>query len=404
MSIRIPTLSLEDQLADLLSEPLSSAMERERSTFDELIEPFEQMVLFGAGNTGRKALRILRSHGIEPLAFADNAATVWGHEIDGLKVLSPADAAQKYGRTAAFIVTAFSPGGYFLPIRRQLCEYNCTKVVPFSTLCWKYPHELLPHVQLDLPHRILSQKDDILKALSLLDDEASRSEYVAQLQWRLSQDYDALPPAIDQEQYFPDDLFRLSRDEVFIDCGAYDGDTIQAFLRRQPDFGKILAYEPDPKNFAHLENYLAKLPSSTQNKISARRLAVGATKGTVRFEADGTVGSKVSSQGEVEVECDALDAILDGCNPTYIKMDIEGAELDALQGVRKLMQRNCTTWAVCLYHKPADLWQIPLFIASQSNDYSLFLRKHNGEFWDTVCYAVPKKRMAAQKLLDNFAL
>jgi FkbM family methyltransferase len=394
MSIQMTALSPEDQLEDILSESITSAKERERSAFDELTAPFDQIILFGAGNTGRKTLKVLRSHGIEPLAFADNAAAVWGQEIDGLKVLSPADAACKFGRTAAFVVTVFSPGGYFLPIRRQLCEYDCIKVAPFSTLCWKYPQELLPHVQLDLPHKILQQKDDILKALSLLDDEASRREYVAQLQWRMTYDYDVLPPAIDQEQYFPDDLFGIVEDEVFVDCGAYDGDTIKAFLRRRIDFSKILAFEPDPVNFVHLENYLAELPLYIKNRISARRLAIGASKGTVRFEADGSLGSKVSCQGEVEVECDALDSILDGCIPSYVKMDIEGAELDALQGAHKLMQRNCAIWAVCLYHKPADLWQIPLFIASQSTDYSFFVRKYGGESWETVCYAVPKSRMA----------
>ncbi|MGD0518447.1 MAG: FkbM family methyltransferase [Thermoguttaceae bacterium] len=387
-------LSLEDQLEDLLSEPLTSAKERERSTFDELTAPFEQIVLFGAGNMGRKALRILRSHGIEPLAFADNATAVWGQEIDGLKVLSPADAAHKFGQIAAFIVTVFSPGGYFLPIRRQLCECHCTKVVPLPPLCWKYPQEFLPHMLLDLPHRILQQKDDVRKAFSLLEDEASRSEYVAQVRWRLLQDYDALPPAIDQESYFPEDLFRLTQDEVFVDCGAYDGDTIKAFLRRRLDFGKILAYEPDPMNFARLESYLAELPSTIRDRISARRSAVGASKGKVRFEAGGTVGSKVSRQGEVEVECDTLDALLDVCDPTYVKMDIEGAELEALQGARKMIRRNCVTWAICLYHKPADLWQIPIFIHSHSTDYSFFVRKYMSEFWETVCYAVPKSRMA----------
>jgi hypothetical protein len=79
-------------------------------------------------------------------------------------------------------------------------------------------------------------------------------------------------------------------------------------------------------------------------------------------------------------------------------MDIEGAELDALQGAHELLRRNCTTWAVCLYHKPADLWQIPLFIASQSADYSFFVRKYGGESWETVCYAVPKSRMADDAL------
>jgi FkbM family methyltransferase len=391
---RMSIISLEDQLEDLLSESLVSAKQRECAAFDELTAPFHRLVLFGAGNMGRKALRALRMHGVEPLAFTDNADAFWGQEIDGLKVLSPADAAYKFGRSAAFVVTVFSPGGYFLPIRRQLCEYRCVKVVSISPLCWKYPEELLPHMMLDLPHKYLGQKEAIIKTFSLLEDEASRSEYVTQMRWRLLQDYDAMPPAADEEQYFPDDLFELARNEVFVDCGAYDGDTIKAFLRRRLDFERIMAFEPDPTNFTCLTNYLSKLPAVIQQKISAFNLAVGTSKGSVRFDAGQTVASKVSRQGDFEVKCDSLDAILLESDPTYVKMDIEGSELDALSGADELLSRNRAAWAVCVYHKPADLWQIPLYIASKTRDYSFFLRKYNSESWDTVCYAVPKSRAA----------
>jgi hypothetical protein len=89
-----------------------------------------------------------------------------------------------------------------------------------------------------------------------------------------------------------------------------------------------------------------------------------------------------------------LDSVLGDSNPTYIKMDIEGAELDAISGGMKVLGRGRAIWAVCVYHKPADLWQLPLVLSQNSQGYSFFLRKHLKEFWDTVCYAIPQERLA----------
>jgi FkbM family methyltransferase len=388
------TPSLETQLDALLGEDFASAIEREKTTFDELTAPFgRRLVLFGAGNLGRKVLRVLRSQGIEPLAFADDTTTLWGTKIDGVPVLSPVAAADQFGRSAAFVVTIFTRGSNLSSLRMRLLELSCVKVVPFLSLLWKYPHECLPHMAVDLPHRILRQKDDVRDAFILLGDDVSRREYVTQVRWRLLQDFDVFLPPISQEQYFPDDLFTLVAGEVFVDCGAFDGDTIRAIIKRRPDFGRIVALEPDPTNFQHLEEYLSELPSLIRDRISPLRLALGAVKGKVRFEAAGTEGSKISEQGEVEVECDVLDDLLDGCIPTYIKMDIEGAESDALRGATRVIHQNSAIWAVCLYHKPEDLWRVPLLINSCSDGYSFFLRKYQPEVWESVCYAVPSKRL-----------
>ena len=84
------------ELDRLLSEPLSSVRDRENSAFDKLLAGCENhVVLFGAGNLGRKVLRSLRSIGVEPLAFADNGQPKWGSHVEGVPVLSPKDAARE---------------------------------------------------------------------------------------------------------------------------------------------------------------------------------------------------------------------------------------------------------------------------------------------------------------------
>ena len=98
--------------------------------------------------------------------------------------------------------------------------------------------------------------------------------------------------------------------------------------------------------------------------------------------------------GDTEVECVTLDAALAEVTPTHIKMDIEGAELDALEGAREVIARHAPVLAVCSYHRQADLWRIPALIHSINSSYRFFLRPHRIEGWDLVCYAVPPQRVA----------
>ncbi len=390
----MPTVPLDVELDELLREDPASAGLRERSTFDESVDPFQRrLVLFGAGNLGKKTLRVLRGHGIEPLAFTDNSARLWGQEIDGVAVLAPEDAARQFGSSAAFVVTAFSPGCNFVPLQQQLHELGCARVVPFLALFWNYAQECLPHVLVDLPQRVLAQRDAIQDAFQLFHDDVSRREYVAQVRWRLWQDFTALPPPSEHEQYFPCDLFSWTTDEVFADCGAFDGDTIRAILNRRADFRQIIAIEPDPLNFQRLQHCVSQMPQPVRERIHLNRLAVSASKGTLRFEPDGTAGAKISEQGGLAVDCDSLENILAGRRPSYVKLDVEGAEEDALRGAAGILRRGETIWAVCAYHKQSDLWQLPrLLRSSVPSDYRLFLRKHGGEIFDTVCYAVPSSR------------
>lgn len=391
-------LALEAQLEDLLSEDIISVTEREKSTFDRLVSPFaKSLVLFGAGNLGRKMLTVLRQTGIEPLAFADNNRALWGTSIDGLQVLSPQEAAQQFGQRAAFVVAIFNPFQGFNGIREQLEELNCLNIISGDSLCWKYPDTFLPIMSLDMPHGVYQQGDDVRKCLDLWADEASRLEYMAQLKWRMRGDHGGLPSApISEAQYLPENLFSLSPNEVFVDCGAYDGDTVRSFIKRYgSSFGKIVALEPDAINFHKLCDYILTLNADVRDKVIALPLAAGARRETLCFKTTGTASSMIETDGIDKVECAPLDDLLSDMQPTYIKMDIEGAEPDALLGARRTIERHAPVLAVCVYHQQDHLWRLPLLIQSLSGNYRFFLRRYNPDCWDVVCYAVPEDRLAA---------
>jgi len=394
----------EDQLDALLSEPISSVMQREQTTFDEQTAPFERsLVLFGAGGLGRKTLAGLRSLGIEPLAFADNNPSLWGTDVNGVQVLSLQNAAEKFGQGAAFVITIWkgeSPDRMG-ERRQQLIDLHCQKVIPFSYLFWKYPEVFLPHYAFDLPHKVYQQADEVRKIFSLWADADSQNEYLAQLRWRMLMDFDSLPSPVSHEIYFPNDLVDILPEEVFVDCGAYDGDTIRNLLRVHGDsFKKIIAFEPDPANFQKLNVFAQSLPLNIRNRLRLHQLATGLQKGKVHFEATGTEASAIGS-GEVEVDCISLDEIIINDRTSYIKMDIEGSEVDTLLGAQNLIRKELPVLAVCAYHRQDHIWRIPALISSFSDQYRFFLRPHLLEVWDLVCYAIPLHRLNNKKLTSE---
>jgi len=384
------------QLDTLLEEDIKSVRMREQSSFDEMVNPEENMIILcGAGGLGRKTLDGLRQIGREPILLTDNNKLLWGSSIEGVPVVSPEEAAEKYGRKAIFIITIWN--GQIPDTMTQCCnqyiELQCKYVIPFAYLFWKYPETFLPHYSFDLAHKVIEQASDVKKGFSLFADEASKKEYLAQIRWRLFLDFDCLPSPVKHEIYFPDDLIDILNEEVYVDCGAFDGDTLSSFLRRQSNkFRKYIAFEPDPINLEKLTAFTDSLPDETRNKVQIYNYAVGSRKEKLFFNVTGTGASSVGT-GALEVNGERMDDLILDLNPTFIKMDIEGAEPDALLGAKQIIRKFKPALAICVYHAQNHLWTIPLFIHSLSKDYSFFLRPHLYKVWDLVCYAIPNDRL-----------
>ena len=404
ISAAMMTNTLPDRaalLADLekiLVEDVAAVRCREQAAFDQQVGPFgDSLVLFGAGGLGRKTLAGLRQAGLEPRAFADNNPLLWHQTVDGLEVLPLPEAVDKFGSRAAFITTIWKGEATDRMAERQqqLRDLGCATVLSFGPLFWKYAHIFLPHYASDLPHKVYAARDEAMRAASLWADEASLREYHAQVRWRALHDFDGLPDPVSHAIYFPDDLVQVTPQEAFVDCGAFDGDTLQSFLQRQgTQFGSIDAFEPDAINFQRLQKYVAGLPGSVRGRVHVHPCGVGARTERVAFNALGSEASAIGT-GTARIDCVHLDGYLRERTPTYIKMDIEGAEPDALAGAQQLIRKHLPVLAVCAYHRQDHLWRIPLFIHSLSDEYRLFLRPHLLEVWDLVCYAIPAHRLQA---------
>jgi FkbM family methyltransferase len=392
------TITLDETLQLLQSELRPAMIERESTTFDRISAPFtKSIVLFGAGPLGRFTLNGLRSVGIRPLAFADNNPALWGNRIDGLEVHPPHQAIEQYGDKAVFVVTIYNGTA----TRVQLRSLFCQRVVPFVPLFWKYAEVFVPSSGLELPHRIMDQVEDIKQGYAVLSDEASRREFCEQLRWRVLLNLDCLAlPEDKSEIYFPSDLVVSMDREIFIDCGAFDGDSIRSFMSYcKAGFSHIYAVEPDSTNRMALQGFVDNLPGSLREKIAILPYAVGRTNGKVSFNAGKSAASGVSAQfGTDEVECRRLDTLMSSIQPTYIKMDTEGAELDAILGAAYVLKHSMPVLAACVYHRCEHLWQIPAMVHSISPDHGVYLRRYAEDCWELVCYAVPANRLGPSLL------
>ena len=126
-----------------------------------------------------------------------------------------------------------------------------------------------------------------------------------------------------------------------------------------------------------------------KNHYELYQLGVWSKKEMLYFSAAGTCSSHISEKkSDYVIETTSLDEIVFDKRPTYIKIDIEGAEQEALKGCRKIIHTYKPKLAVCIYHKPEDLYEIPIMIKEMNPEYKLYVRQYANAWFDTVLYAV----------------
>jgi len=388
------TDTLTAKLEEMLDEPVASVAARERRELDSLLdESGGRVVLFGAGSLGQQTLRCLRASGIEPLAFSDNNPRIWDTQIDGVQVLRPESAAARFGGDAVFIVTIWNASHWFSETCMRLQALGCRRVAPPSPVYWRFAEAFLPFYTQDLPHRVYEQSRDVLEAATIWSDDWSKEEYLRQVAWRARGAWTFRRPEC-TDSYFLPDVFSSIPEEVFIDCGAFDGDTLRAYLAYCGQrFRRYVAIEPDAISFRRLEAFAAGLDASVQGRLKLLHSAVGAERATISFNDGGGLDSRAAAEGSSLVPSIPISDLAESSMPiTFIKMDIEGAELDALRGARPVIEHHRPILAVCVYHSQHDLWQLPLLMKEMLPAYLMFLRCHEGDGWQTVAYAVPPER------------
>ena len=180
---------------------------------------------------------------------------------------------------------------------------------------------------------------------------------------------------------------------TLIDCGAFDGDSIHDFVSFNPEYRKIIAIEPDLVNVDKLRK---REEQEEIRNLEVVEMGLGSKVGELHFLANGESNSFLDERGEQVIRVTTLDEVIaeedDGLGSIFLKMDIEGSELDALHGAERLIREYHPVMAICVYHKEEDLISIPQFIHGLVGDgvYDYYLGFHGLDLAELVFYAVPK--------------
>jgi FkbM family methyltransferase len=184
------------------------------------------------------------------------------------------------------------------------------------------------------------------------------------------------------DQYF--EHFLGLSEEVFVDAGGYDGDTTEEFCKRYPDYRSVALFEPSAINMAAARRRLAG-----QRDIRFIAEGISDQPGVLWFNPDAGSASSVSSAGASSITVTTLDVAL--TSPvTFIKMDLEGWEMQALAGSVRHIREDHPKLAISVYHSAADFWRIPAFITGIRADYNLYLRHYSEGWSETIMFFVPR--------------
>ena len=356
----------------------------ETSFIDKLYQK-NSIYLYGAGNVGKEVLKLLTDQGIVINSFLDKKKSI--DFVDGIPVILPNDVTiESIEKENALVVLSFFNAYVSVPeIIDYLKGLGWKNIITFLELHKKFSNELGNRFWLTNQGFYDDKSTLIQMGAELWSDSKSKVLYNSIIEFRLSHEYSKLSEPEFDKQYFPEDVPSWVYPLNFVDCGAFDGDTLREMQRQDIKTNKIAAFEPDLANFKTLAANCNKL----EKEIILYPCGVWSSSTQLRFNSGSGTGSALSKEGNTVIQCVSIDESLINFEPNLIKMDIEGAEYASLLGAKKTIMKYRPGLAICLYHNPEHIWQIPLLIKSWNLNYTFFLRCHCYSTFDLVMYAIP---------------
>lgn len=361
------------------ADDLRAQMEKTNSVFTT--DSLKRVAILGAAQEGERLVGIFANTGIEIAALCDEDASRVGQHIHGVEV-APSTILETLERDTPIIVASHRLTGAFSWLKRLGFKH----VAAFALLQVLAPEKYSPHMFYDRwLEELIDGRRHLIELSERLDDDFSRKVLDAVLAFRLTLNPDHLDDIVEWDLYDSAGLLHFSEDEVYVDGGAFDGDTIQHFIERvDGKFDTVYGFEPDPETYRNLKKNFTHEP-----RVKPMNMGLYDRDTVLKFQDSGTRGSIFSADGMVLVPVMDLDTVLHGERASYIKMNIEGAELAALDGASQTIRTWKPKLAISAYHRPADLWAIAEKVDSINPEYKLYLRQHDGGVIETVLYALP---------------
>ena len=347
------------------------------SLWDYLKETKKPICLYGMGDGALKIYSQLQKRGIDISGIYASDGFVRGHSFLGYKVKTYAQTKEELSD----FITLLSFASQREPLLSTLykmseeCEFYAPDVPVVKT----------DDSVFDIDY-VYKHQDDILKVYEMLADEQSKRVFKNVLNFKISGKVKYLKPISTDIAEVYNDIIKPTDRESYVDLGAYNGDTIVEFLSYAKGAESIYGFEPDRKNFKKLTRTIE------QNGIDAEIYNIGAysKKDTLYFDGgDGGRNSRLKEGGSVQTEVNSVDNVLDGRKASVIKLDVEGAERDALIGAERTIKTFKPKLMVSAYHKNEDLFALPLQILKLNDSYKVYLRHHPYiPAWETNYYFV----------------
>ncbi len=232
-------------------------------------------------------------------------------------------------------------------------------------------------------------KERIKSVCDMLCDDKSRKHYLAAIRYRTERRLVKRGEWSLTDQYFPKDIVTIRPDEVFIDGGAYNGDSINKLFKLASKSGigediRVIAFEP-----SELNRRLLKRRYKNDKRVTIKDCGLSDSDHELYFYETGSVSYITDEEhANCKIRVTNIDANPECRDATWIKMDIENAEWDALHGAEKTIRRNRPTLTICIYHSDEDMYRIAEWIHEIVPEYRLYVRHHTRRSNEIVLYAV----------------
>jgi len=333
-------------------------------------------VIYGSGNLGQILYSYLLKLGIKAEAFCDS----FRRGIDkttGMPLIVPEELNASYINRTVVMGTSNHNAYYYDQIRTNLQEIGFlgTVITPEQLLLPVYILETIQCKDDPLSH--LEKYGEIWGCLS---DDTSKRVLLDRIRHLLL--WEVMPHEPYANQYFEPGIVHLTESEVFVDCGFYAGDTAEEFiLQTSGKYQHIYGFEPDSASIAKC--------NLKKGRISITQKGVWSEETILRFSSAAKAGA-ISADGDIEISVTSLDTFFSDKQdiPTFIKMDVEGAEKQALMGAEHIIKKHKPKLALCVYHKFEDLYELPRILKEFRPDYQFYLRHYSESYIETVLYAV----------------
>ena len=364
-----------EQLRNRLFELLAKRRNYQQE-IKNLINQYQYVVFYGCGIILNRIIDTWRMYiGREIDYCCDRNSEKWGKFFRGIKCISPQELLEIKDKCALFVTV-----GDFKPVFKFLTECG------FPSVNQIYKYDMVTSAFL-ANHEHSEIVDKLCQTYGILSDEQSMKVFDAIINrvFGSGKDIDIMANVCEENQYFSVDIVKLSNHESFVDIGAFNGDTVKDFVERtQGKFDNVFSFEVDEINFTSLKENVKHMPN--HDKITIFNKGIWDSECEIAY----SIGNSDSSIGDGEGRGSVvpLDSILRNERITYIKMDIEGAEPQALRGARNIIRTQKPKLAICTYHDFRHLWEIPLYIKELAPEYNIYLRHHTNLEYETVCYAV----------------